>query len=211
MGSEPKRTESSHTTEEETGTHLFKIIGYTLTKGRGVGKSIRSGIFTVGGYDWAIRFYPDGSTEATKDSVVVSLVLMSENAEVRASYDLSLVNQTTGLPENVFRESTFRVFNSCKGNWFTPRIIISKRNKLEFKSADYIVDDCLKIECTITVLKESWVETTGDFEIEVPDTDLPEHFGKLLSEKEGADVTFSVGGETFPAHKIVLATRSPVF
>ncbi|XP_066352667.1 BTB/POZ and MATH domain-containing protein 2-like [Miscanthus floridulus] len=211
MGSEPKRTESSHTTEEETGTHLFKIIGYTLKKGRGVGNSIRSGIFTVGGYDWAILFYPDGPTEATKDSVVVSLVLVSKNAEVRASYDLSLVNQTTGLPETVCRETTVRVFNSCNGNCFIPKIVIPRKNKLECKSAGYIVDDCLKIECTVTVIKESWVETTGDFEIEVPDSDLPEHFGKLLLEKEGADVTFCVGGETFPAHKIVLATRSPVF
>ena len=31
------------------------------------------------------------------------------------------------------------------------------------------------------------------------------------SAKEEADVTFSVGGETFEAHKIVLAMRSPVF
>lgn len=29
--------------------------------------------------------------------------------------------------------------------------------------------------------------------------------------EEGADITFRVGSNTFPAHKIVLATRSPVF
>jgi speckle-type POZ protein len=32
-----------------------------------------------------------------------------------------------------------------------------------------------------------------------------------LEEEECADVTFSVGGETFTAHKLVLAMRSPVF
>ncbi|KAL6659258.1 hypothetical protein ACP70R_003298 [Stipagrostis hirtigluma subsp. patula] len=33
----------------------------------------------------------------------------------------------------------------------------------------------------------------------------------LLERKEGADVTFSVSGETFAAHRLVLAMRSPVF
>lgn len=35
-------------------------------------------------------------------------------------------------------------------------------------------------------------------------------FNKLLETGEGADVSFSVDGVTFSAHKIVLATRSPV-
>ncbi|GJN09604.1 hypothetical protein PR202_ga27625 [Eleusine coracana subsp. coracana] len=32
----------------------------------------------------------------------------------------------------------------------------------------------------------------------------------LLEDKEGADITFSVGREKFPAHKVVLFMRSPV-
>jgi speckle-type POZ protein len=35
--------------------------------------------------------------------------------------------------------------------------------------------------------------------------------GKLLLAEKGSDVTFGVGGETFAAHKIILAARSPVF
>lgn len=209
MGSESKRTASSHTTEAETGTHSFKIVWYSLKKGFGFDKSIRSTTFTVGGYDWAIRFYPDGMSEVTKEYTAVYLVLMSKKAEVRASYGLSLVNQITGLPETLCSETTTRVFSNLT-NVFSPRTLIA-RSKLESKSAGYIVDDCLTIECTVTVVKESWVETTSGFEIEVPPSDLSQHFGKLLLDEEGADVTFSVGGETFPAHKIVLATRSPVF
>ncbi|KAF8692006.1 hypothetical protein HU200_039953 [Digitaria exilis] len=45
----------------------------------------------------------------------------------------------------------------------------------------------------------------------VPPSDLLEQLGKLLLAEEGSDVAFSVGGENFPAHKIVLATRSHVF
>ncbi|KAF3338833.1 BTB/POZ and MATH domain-containing protein 2-like protein [Carex littledalei] len=36
-------------------------------------------------------------------------------------------------------------------------------------------------------------------------------FGELLVSGEGADVTFEVKGKLFPAHKCILATRSPYF
>jgi speckle-type POZ protein len=37
------------------------------------------------------------------------------------------------------------------------------------------------------------------------------HLGELLESRTGADVTFLVSGETFAAHKLVIAARSPVF
>ena len=40
---------------------------------------------------------------------------------------------------------------------------------------------------------------------------MPLHLAKLLDQKDGADVTFNVGGEIIVAHKIILAARSPVF
>lgn len=50
-----------------------------------------------------------------------------------------------------------------------------------------------------------------DSEMQVPPSNLSSHFGKLLLEENGADLTFSVGGESFAAHKIILAARWPVF
>ncbi|GJN04906.1 hypothetical protein PR202_ga22487 [Eleusine coracana subsp. coracana] len=47
--------------------------------------------------------------------------------------------------------------------------------------------------------------------IDVPAPDLGRHLGRLLSGGHGADVTFEVAGETFPAHRYILAARSPVF
>jgi len=40
---------------------------------------------------------------------------------------------------------------------------------------------------------------------------MPLHLAMLLDQKDGADVTFNVGGEIIVAHKIILAARSPVF
>ncbi|CAL5007573.1 unnamed protein product [Urochloa decumbens] len=210
MGSKSKKTASIHTTEAETGTHSFKIVGYTLNKGIGVGKPIRSGIFTVGGYNWVILFYPDGFFENT-EYVYIYLQLVSKDAEVRASYNLCLVtvNQANGLPASIVSQTTPTVFTT---DYCYSRPFLIARNKLELNSAGYIVDNCLRIECTVTVIKDSQVsQTTGDLEIEVPPSDLLEHFGKLLLEEEGADVTFRVGGDTLSAHKTVLAARSPVF
>jgi speckle-type POZ protein len=41
--------------------------------------------------------------------------------------------------------------------------------------------------------------------------DIHQHFNSLLQNKVGADVAFQVGGETFAAHRCVLAARSTVF
>jgi len=45
----------------------------------------------------------------------------------------------------------------------------------------------------------------------VPPSSLHQHLGDLLLAEKGADVVFDVGGQTFAAHRCVLAARSPVF
>ncbi|XP_039827150.1 BTB/POZ and MATH domain-containing protein 1-like [Panicum virgatum] len=45
---------------------------------------------------------------------------------------------------------------------------------------------------------------------DAPPSDLRWHLGDLLASGEGADVTFRVAGETFSAHRSVVAARSPV-
>lgn len=91
MGAASMETASRCSTEKEKGAHVFEISGYSLKKGMGVGKFVQSATFTVGGYDWSIRVYPDGLTAVTKEDVAFSLQFMSSNAEARAFYDLRLV------------------------------------------------------------------------------------------------------------------------
>jgi speckle-type POZ protein len=59
------KSASTCTTEKAKGTHVFEIVGYSLKKGLGIGKFVRSATFTVGGYDWVIYFYPDGAKDFT--------------------------------------------------------------------------------------------------------------------------------------------------
>ncbi|KAG2577544.1 hypothetical protein PVAP13_6NG104600 [Panicum virgatum] len=81
-----------------------------------------------------------------------------------------------------------------------------------FESPNYLRDDCLTIECVVSLTNgRRLTEATPLPRIEVPPPDITEHFAKLLEIEEGVDVTFSVGGVMFKAHKMVLAARSPVF
>jgi len=47
--------------------------------------------------------------------------------------------------------------------------------------------------------------------IRVPGSNLKRQLAGLLESGDGADVAFAVAGETFSAHRLVLALRSPVF
>ncbi|KAL6659082.1 hypothetical protein ACP70R_003122 [Stipagrostis hirtigluma subsp. patula] len=198
-------TVSRCTAETEQGKHVFEILDYSQHRGMGSGEFIRSGTFSVGGWDWSIRFCPDG-LKSRPDYLLVVLELMSKDAVVRASCDLGLVNQSTGLSITVHRTVERTMLNT--GHFINWSSFSMKRSKFE---ASYLQDNRFAITCTVTVVKGPQVTGTELLKkIEVPPSDITSHLGKLLETEEGADVTFSVGGETFMAHKIVLAMRSPV-
>lgn len=88
-------TSSRSVTETVNGSHKFVIQGYSLAKGMGVGKHIASDNFTVGGYQWAIYFYPDGKNpEDNSTYVSVFIALASEGNDVRALFELTLLDQS---------------------------------------------------------------------------------------------------------------------
>jgi len=78
------------------------------------------------------------------------------------------------------------------------------------RAGDDFRSPSLTVECTVTVFREPKPRGAAAA-IAVPPPDLPRHLGELLRSKAGADVTFAVSGETFAAHKSVLAARSPIF
>lgn len=78
------------------------------------------------------------------------------------------------------------------------------------ESSDYLKDDCLSIQCVVGVVK-SQTEGPKIYSITVSPSDIGQQFGKLLESGKCTDVNFEVDGETFAAHKLVIAARSPVF
>lgn len=83
-----------------------------------------------------------------------------------------------------------------------------KRTALE--TSDFLKDDCLHVHCCVGVVK-SRTEGPKIYSIPVSPSNIGLHFGQLLESGKGSDVNFEVDGESFSAHKLVLAARSPVF
>ncbi|EXB54641.1 BTB/POZ and MATH domain-containing protein 4 [Morus notabilis] len=206
-------TSSRSVTETVNGSHKFVIQGYSLAKGMGVGKHIASDIFTVGGYQWAIYFYPDGKNPEDNSAYVsVFIALASEGTDVRALFELTLVDQS-GKEKHKVHSHFDRALESgpytlkYRGSmWGYKRFF--RRALLE--TSDFLKDDCLKINCTVGVVVSA-VDCPRLHTIQVPESDMGAQFGMLLENMEGSDITFDVAGEKFHAHKLVLAARSPIF
>ncbi|KAK1684173.1 hypothetical protein QYE76_045021 [Lolium multiflorum] len=192
-------------------TLAFEIVGYSMHKGMGAGKFIQSPRFSVGGHEWCVRYCPNGipMVDINKDYLSVSLELLSKRAEdVPVLFDLRLINRATGLSSSLDSclESPL-VFNSLDPSKHT--FAVGVINKSELEKAALLQDDCLMIECDLTVIKDPLVDQP--VEVQMPPSNLSDNLGKLLETGEEADVIFKVKGEVFIAHKIVLAMRSPVF
>ncbi|KAJ8428805.1 hypothetical protein Cgig2_028010 [Carnegiea gigantea] len=209
----PDSSCSKSVIETVNGSHHFEIKGYSLAKGMGAGKYISSDTFTVGGYDWAIYFYPDGKNpEDSSTYVSVFIALASDGTDVRALFELTLVDQSGGGKDKVHSHFD-RALESgpytlkYKGSmWGYKRFY--KRNSLE--TSDYLKNDCLLLKCTVGVVR-SRMERPKQYRISVPPSDMGKSFKELLDNEIGCDVVFAVGDERFKAHKLVLAARSPVF
>lgn len=189
------------------------IKGYSLAKGIGVGKHIASENFSVGGYQWAIYFYPDGKNPEDNSAYVsVFIALASDGTDVRALFELTLVDQSGDGKHKVHShfdrslESGPYTLKYRGSMWGYKRFF--RRTSLE--TSVFLKDDCLKINCTVGVVV-SGIDSSRLHSIHVPESDIGDHFGTLLENEEGSDITFNVSGEKFRAHKLVLAARSPVF
>ena len=88
-------TTSTSMTETVNESHQFNISGYSLLKGIGIGKCVASNTFTAGGHCWEIYFYPDGkNVQDNATYVSLFIVLASEGTDVRALFELKLLDQS---------------------------------------------------------------------------------------------------------------------
>ncbi|KAL6643071.1 hypothetical protein ACP70R_021252 [Stipagrostis hirtigluma subsp. patula] len=171
----------------ETGHHLLHIDGYSHTKELPNGKFIKSCPFSAGGRSWRIAYYPNGDDSDSAEFISVFLNYAGSVAEpVKARARFALLD-LVGKPVPTHIRTTKFHSGHLKGDRFT-------------------------IKCDVIVAKELRAEERKPTSllVVVPPSDLHRHFGDLLADEEGKDVTFQVAGETFKAHRCVLAARSKV-
>ncbi|KAL6977391.1 BTB/POZ and MATH domain-containing protein 4 [Sarracenia purpurea var. burkii] len=105
---------SKSISETVNGSHRFTVKGYSLAKGMGQGKYLSSDVFKVGGYDWAIYFYPDGkNVEDGSVYVSVFIALVSEGTDVRALFELTLLDQNRSSYAQDQRKHVVSAFQHC--------------------------------------------------------------------------------------------------
>jgi speckle-type POZ protein len=204
---------SRSVTETVRGSHQYTVKGFSMAKGVGAGRYVSSDTFAVGGYHWAVYLYPDGKNpEDNANYVSVFVALASDGADVRALFELTLLDQS-GRGRHKVHSHFDRSLQAgpytlkYRGSmWGYKRFY--RRSLLE--SSDFLKDDCLVMNCTVGVVKNR-LETPKNIHINIPPSDMGRCFNNLLNLRIGCDVSFEVGDERVQAHKWILAARSPVF
>ncbi|KAL6654225.1 hypothetical protein ACP70R_007690 [Stipagrostis hirtigluma subsp. patula] len=194
--------------EMVTGSHVLTVSGYSGTKGLGVGKSIDSATFNVGGHTWCIRYFPNGLSNFTS-YICFDLFLRHPAAgkgEAKGRCTFSLLDQA-GEPVTSYTQTSGMItFSSTASSLFRSSI---ETSRLELSS--HIKDDSFCIRYDVSVVKEIHAVAAQRQSLTVPPPDLQHQLSNLLANEVGGDVMFDVCGETFTAHRYILAARSSVF
>ncbi|RCV35503.1 hypothetical protein SETIT_7G244700v2 [Setaria italica] len=204
-------TSSRCRAEKVTGTHDFEVVNYSLLDGRiGVGVSVKSAPFAVGGYSWRIEFYPDGKSVedccCCMPAASAYVSLCDGAAPVSAKYTLSLVGRDGRASRRWRRRASTATYG-----WPHPKSWGFNNFYLKplLRLSGCLDGVRLRIRCELTVFMPPRTEDTTP--APAPPPELPGHLERVLKDGRGADVTFNVAGREFRAHRVVLAARSPVF
>uniref|UniRef100_A0A0E0EY52 BTB domain-containing protein n=1 Tax=Oryza meridionalis TaxID=40149 RepID=A0A0E0EY52_9ORYZ len=192
------------------GYHLLVISNYSHTKETiSTGDSIESGQFMVGGHTWHVEYCPNGDDSTNSDSVSFWLVRDDDDEDdddgddavkvqpLKVKFEFSFAEQAAKHEARRVLVSMACDFSATSG-WCDARFV--RREVLE--RSRYLVNDCFTVRCDIVILAGAGADAAA----------APPPSSSLASgREEGADVAFEVGGETFAAHRCVLAARSKVF
>uniref|UniRef100_A0ACD5V3I8 Uncharacterized protein n=1 Tax=Avena sativa TaxID=4498 RepID=A0ACD5V3I8_AVESA len=141
------------------------------------------------------------------DYIGLFAVLLDDNVAeaVKVRFRFSLIDDAQRQDVALLRAAIPCNFHSNDKSW--GESTFKKRDVLE-QSKD-LKNDCFTIRFDIMICED--LNTQDDGATEVPLSRISQHFNHLLQTKVGSDVIFEVGGETFAAHRCVLAARSTVF
>ncbi|KOX80695.1 Protein roadkill [Melipona quadrifasciata] len=157
-----------------------------------------------------LRVNPKGLDEESKDYLSLYLLLVSCNkSEVRAKFKFSILNAKR---EETKAMESQRAYRFVQGkDWGFKKFI--RRDFLLDEANGLLPDDKLTIFCEVSVVADS-VNISGQsntIQFKVPECRLPDDLGLLFENQKFSDVTLTVCGREFQAHKAILAARSPVF
>lgn len=157
---------------------------------------------------WFLELYPRGK-EDNKDFISLLLTLdCVDQSEVLATYKLSVVGGANEQLQYSFVEEARFTEGDCRGK----ENLVSRSNILD-KTKNLVVNDSLTVECDITASKiEHTSRCAKKNTLEAnQQASLSEELSLFVSDIRFSDVVFYIRGREFPAHKVILAARSPIF
>ncbi|XP_047042746.1 BTB/POZ and MATH domain-containing protein 2-like [Lolium rigidum] len=184
------------------GSSVFQFrVDYIQSKQLPIGEAVHSDVVSAGGHLWRIEFYPRGDTaEYNGEYTSVFLRHMSKSSSAKAIFDAFMIDRD-GKPSTSFKDrrtfKTFKIMGVGK-SWGWKQFL-----KISTLKKNFLTEGHVTFVCVIMVIDDS--------PIPVPPSDIGTHLGQLLDHTDGTDVSFIVNDKTFPAHRAVLAARSPVF
>ncbi|OQU79162.1 hypothetical protein SORBI_3008G103000 [Sorghum bicolor] len=194
---------STHLSYVARSTHLLNISNYSLPSTHS--KVYCKSSVEVDGFEWEIRFYPMCSPHYQLE---LQLVFLGEAGadKLTAALSCRMVDPSGTFEPTAEKTSETTSFQHHSDS-SQPLVIVSifEAIDLPYRYRPYFDsnNESLTVECTVTVFRDPEA-------IPVPSSNnLQQHLGELLASKAGSDVTFTVSGESFPAHKNVVAARSP--
>nr|TKW11290.1 hypothetical protein SEVIR_6G223700v2 [Setaria viridis] len=147
----------------------------------------------VGEPFWRVNCYPHGySKEFAPQHLSIYLRLVSESENVKAIFE-AFVMDKNGKPSSSShpgRRGLLVYPPSKEWGWHQ----FMKGTDIE---SIYVTDGSVTIVCGVIITHD--------------DDPLDPPLGRLLDSNDGSDVSFIIKGETFHAHRALLAARSPVF
>ncbi|KAK9686477.1 MATH domain [Popillia japonica] len=193
-------------------SYMWTINNFSFCREE-MGEVLKSSTFSAGANDklkWCLRVNPKGLDEESKDYLSLYLLLVSCNkSEVRAKFKFSILNAKR---EETKAMESQRAYRFVQGkDWGFKKFI--RRDFLLDEANGLLPDDKLTIFCEVSVVADS-VNISGQsntVQFKVPECRLSDDLGLLFENQKFSDVTLSVAGREFQAHKSILAARSPVF
>ena len=171
-----------------------------------VGERLISGSVSVDEQDhlkWSVQLYPNGFNESCQDHLSLFAAFQSSDKKVTQTrrVEFSIIDAKGQKRNRISFEDTF---TPSLGRGFGKFV---SRKRLHSQSDELLPDDTLTICCQVEDVGETESEQLAKrAKLQVAD-DLRKH----VTGGSYSDVTFTVSGRQFPAHKVLLAARSPVF
>ncbi|KQJ99130.1 BTB/POZ and MATH domain-containing protein 1 [Brachypodium distachyon] len=174
-------------------------VDYEQAKQLPIGKAVYSEVVSTGAHLWRIECFPRADDLKDEEEYLsVCITHMSKmSRSMRAILEVYLMDRN-GIPSRTETERTLKTFRAKGGS-----IGCSSFIKGTTVEKDYLLEGHITFVCAIIIIRDGCIP--------VPPSDIGVHLGSLLDHTDGTDVAFIVDGETFHAHRAVLAARSPVF